>query len=218
MITETNSDETTMMISVDNGPERSVSLNTPNRVYQVVVFDTGTQPAGTHTIRARSTDNAFFIVDAFEFSRSGTGGGTGPITSALPGNKCIDVNGSSTANGTRIQLSDCNGGTNQQWTLTDGAFVQAGKCMDVSGANTANGTVVQLWDCHGGTNQQWTPQADGSIKSVQSGRCLDVPASNTTNGTQLVIWDCNGGTNQKWTSSASNRTISRNGLRGINTL
>jgi membrane-associated protease RseP (regulator of RpoE activity) len=36
MITETYADETTMMISVDNGPERSVNLSTPGRVYQTM--------------------------------------------------------------------------------------------------------------------------------------------------------------------------------------
>ncbi|MGE7433894.1 ricin-type beta-trefoil lectin domain protein [Kitasatospora sp. NPDC001175] len=122
---------------------------------------------------------------------------TGPVTSALPG-KCLD-DGNSTANGTAVQLWDCNGGAAQTWTWTNGTLTLGGKCLDVTGGSTANGTLVELWDCNGGTNQQWTPQPDGALKSTQSGRCLDDPAYATTNGTRLEIWDCNGGTNQRWT-------------------
>jgi len=125
----------------------------------------------------------------------------GPIKSGLSG-KCVDDNAASTANGTRIQLWDCNGGASQVWWWGNGALRlgdASGKCLDVTGQGTANGTLVELWDCNGGTNQQWTPQTDGTLKSVQSGRCLDDPSASTTNGTQLEIWDCNGGANQKWT-------------------
>ncbi|MEV8427028.1 right-handed parallel beta-helix repeat-containing protein [Streptomyces niveus] len=69
MITQTNSDETAMMISVDGGPEQRVDLASPSRVFQTQVFDTGTLTAGEHTIKARSTSNAYFIVDAFEITR-----------------------------------------------------------------------------------------------------------------------------------------------------
>lgn len=31
--------------------------------------------------------------------------------------KCLDDPGSSTVDGTRLELWDCNGGANQQWTL-----------------------------------------------------------------------------------------------------
>jgi hypothetical protein len=195
MITETYSDETTMMVSVDNGPERSVNLTTASRVYQASVFDTGTLPVGIHTVKARSTNNGYFIVDAFDITRDS---GAGPITSALPGNKCVDVNANASANGTHVQMWDCNSSAAQLWSFANGTLTHTGKCLDVNGGNTANGTVVQVWDCNGGTNQQWSPLANGSLKSVQSGRCLDDPEYNTSNGTQLVIWDCGGGANQRW--------------------
>jgi hypothetical protein len=131
---------------------------------------------------------------------TGSSAHVGPITSGLAG-KCVDDNGGSTANGTKVQLWDCNGSAAQVWTWSNGVltFGAGGKCMDVTGQGTGNGTLVELWDCNGGTNQQWSPQANGSLKGVQSGRCLDDPGANLTNGTQLIIWDCNGGTNQKWT-------------------
>ena len=40
------------------------------------------------------------------------------------GNKCLDVPGHSTAAGAKVQIWDCNGGANQQWTLnSDGTVV-----------------------------------------------------------------------------------------------
>jgi hypothetical protein len=122
----------------------------------------------------------------------------GPITSGLPG-KCVDDNGDSNIDGTKVQLWDCNGGASQNWTWSNGTLTNNGKCMDVTGQRRTNGTLIEIWTCNGGTNQQWVPQSNGELVSVQSGLCLDDPAFNTTNGTQLEIWTCNGGANQKWT-------------------
>nr|WP_246247668.1 RICIN domain-containing protein [Cellulomonas septica] len=50
--------------------------------------------------------------------------------------------------GTRVQLWDCNGGTNQQWTSqADGTIrgVRSGLCLDVDRNLTANNTAVLLW-------------------------------------------------------------------------
>jgi hypothetical protein len=122
-------------------------------------------------------------------------GGTGPITGN--GGKCVDVRAAGTANGTPVQLYDCNGTNAQQWTAGgDGAIRALGKCLDVNAANAANGTLIQLWDCNGTSAQQWSAGTDGTLRAL--GKCLDDPAGNTANGTQLIIWDCNGGPNQQW--------------------
>ncbi|GIG55672.1 hypothetical protein Lfu02_00440 [Longispora fulva] len=115
-------------------------------------------------------------------------------------NKCVDVAGGLTANGTHVQLYDCNGTASQRWTVTAAHTLSAfGKCMDVSGGVTANGTKVWLYDCNGTGAQVWMPQADGTLLNPMSGRCLDDPYGVTTNGTQLDIWDCvAGATNEKW--------------------
>jgi hypothetical protein len=129
-----------------------------------------------------------------------TGGGTtGPITAGDDSAKCVDDNGQSTADGTKIQMWDCNGGPNQQWTVeSDGTLQVYGKCMDITGANYGNGTLIELWTCNGGANQQWHAQ-NGTLVNPASGKCLDDPGFNTANGTQLDLWTCNGGTNQQWT-------------------
>ncbi|WBQ03570.1 glycosyl hydrolase [Kribbella sp. CA-293567] len=122
---------------------------------------------------------------------------TGQITGV--GGKCVDVAGASTANGTAVQLWDCNGGTAQRWTVgTDNTIRALGKCLDVTSGGTANGTRIQLWDCNGSGAQQW--QRTGSqLRNPQSGRNLDAPGGNTANGTRLQIWDANANPWQQWT-------------------
>jgi hypothetical protein len=116
------------------------------------------------------------------------------------GGKCVDVNAAGTANGTAVQLYDCNGTAAQQWTVGAGSTLQAlGKCMDVAAAGTANGTVVQLYDCNGTAAQQWVPGANNSLRNPGSGRCLDATGNSSANGTRLQIWDCGAGANQSWT-------------------
>ena len=53
----------------------------------------------------------------------GTTGGGGGSTTVLRGvgsNRCLDDPNSSTTNGIQLQIWDCNGGGNQQWTYTGG--------------------------------------------------------------------------------------------------
>ena len=103
------------------------------------------------------------------------------------------------ANGTAVQLYDCNGTVAQQWTVgSDGTLRALGKCMDVTAAGTANGTQIQLYDCNG-TGAQSGQASGGSLVNPASGRCLDATGPSSANGTRLQIWDCTGGANQKWT-------------------
>ncbi|MEY9935429.1 glucosylceramidase [Catenulispora sp. GP43] len=131
----------------------------------------------------------------------GTGGGTGAPTGQITGygGKCIDVAGANSANGTAVQLYDCNGTGAQQWTVAaDGSLQALGKCMDVTSAGTANGTQVQLYDCNGTGAQKWQHQANGELVNTGSGRCLDATGPSSANGTRLQIWDCTDGANQQW--------------------
>ncbi|MDO0924699.1 ricin-type beta-trefoil lectin domain protein [Streptomyces sp. TG1A-8] len=53
--------------------------------------------------------------------------------------KCLDVAGANSADGTAVQLYDCNGSAVQQWTVGGGGTVRAlGKCLDVTGDATAD--------------------------------------------------------------------------------
>lgn len=125
-------------------------------------------------------------------------GRTGRITGI--GGKCVDIASASSANGTAVQLYDCNGTTAQTWTVaTDGTIRGLGKCLDVAAAGTANGSLVQIYDCNGTGAQQWQPQSNGTLRNPVSNKCLDASNNSSANGTRLQIWDCFAGANQRWT-------------------
>ncbi|MDY7085310.1 MAG: RICIN domain-containing protein, partial [Actinomycetota bacterium] len=127
-------------------------------------------------------------------------GGTTPRAGRIisASGKCVDVNGASSADGTKIQLWSCTGGSNQQWTVSGTTLRSLGKCMGVAGGSTANGGLVQLQACTGATTQNWAADANGSLVNTASGRCLDANGASTADGTQLIIWSCHGGANQRW--------------------
>ena len=136
-------------------------------------------------------------------NNAGGGGSGGSTTGVLRGsasNRCLDVPNASTANGSLLDIWDCNGGANQQWAyLSNGELqVYGSKCLDVPSHATAAGTRVEIWDCNGGTNQQWNLNSDGTVVGRESGLCLDVTGAGTANGTAVEIWTCNGAANQKW--------------------
>jgi beta-glucosidase len=127
-------------------------------------------------------------------------GVSGSVITGLAG-KCIDVAAASTANGTAVQLYDCNSTDAQNWTVQADASIQAlGKCMDVTGGGTADGTKVQLYDCNGTAAQKWTTTG-GRIVNTGSGKCLT--ATGSANSTQLQIATCSGATGQAWTVPSS---------------
>ncbi|EME63654.1 glycoside hydrolase family 16 protein [Amycolatopsis decaplanina] len=139
------------------------------------------------------------VVDYVRVNSSDTAGNTGRITGI--GGKCVDVAGANTANGTPIQITDCNGNAAQNWTIGgDGTIRALGKCMDVSGGGTADGTAVQLWDCNGSGAQKWAISGARDIVNPQANKCLDATGNSSANGTRLQIWTCTGAANQKWTT------------------
>ncbi|MFC1414037.1 ricin-type beta-trefoil lectin domain protein [Streptacidiphilus sp. N1-12] len=132
---------------------------------------------------------------------SGGGGGSAGVLRGVGSNRCLDVPNASTANSTRTEIWDCNGGANQSWTLNSSKelVVYGDKCLDASGAGTAAGTPVIIYDCHGGTNQQWNLNSNGTVTNLLSGLCLDVTGAATSNGALVELWNCNGASNQNWT-------------------
>jgi dienelactone hydrolase len=125
-----------------------------------------------------------------------TGSPSGGQILGTQSGRCVDVPNASRNNGTRVQLYDCNGQTQQSWTYTANRQLQVygDRCLDAAGSG--NGAAVQIYSCHSGTNQQWNVNANGTISGVQSGRCLDVWS--TANGAQVQLYDCHSGTNQQF--------------------
>ncbi|MBM2615627.1 ricin-type beta-trefoil lectin domain protein [Actinoplanes sp. LDG1-06] len=146
------------------------------------------------------------LVSAIYETVMGGGGPTTPPPSGRTGRitgiagKCVDIAAASSANGTAVQLYDCNGTAAQNWTVgTDGTIRGLGKCLDVAAAGTANGTLVQIYDCNGTGAQAWQAQSNGTLRNPASGRCLDASNNSSANGTRLQIWDCAASANQRWT-------------------
>ncbi|RCG30263.1 poly(3-hydroxybutyrate) depolymerase [Sphaerisporangium album] len=185
--------------------------------YPVVwaAFDNGHMPGPVDGTYAESGVTTWTKGEVWKFF-SQFGSGTGPSPSPTPtptpepgsgpirgvgSGRCVDVSGVSQVNGAQVQIWDCNGQANQQWTSTTAGElrVYGNKCLDVSNQGTADGSAVQIWDCNGQNNQKWRFNADGTITAVGANKCLDVPGNATANGTRLSIWSCNGGANQRWT-------------------
>ncbi|MGW2873295.1 ricin-type beta-trefoil lectin domain protein [Kitasatospora sp. NPDC001225] len=133
-------------------------------------------------------------------SRSGYGTRTGSLTpdSSAPGyHACLDVSGNGTANGTPVQMWECNGGDAQKWTY-NGYKLQAanGKCLDLEANKTANGTKLQVWDCLEIPGQRWNMSAGGGFRHMtdQDDRskdvCVDDFSGRTANGSTVAAWAC----------------------------
>ncbi|MFI0898970.1 arabinofuranosidase catalytic domain-containing protein [Streptomyces sp. NPDC020983] len=151
-----------------------------------------------------ATENAVQAsITAAGYGGTSGGDGTGGVVRGNASGRCLDVPNLSQTNGTQTELWDCNGGSNQQWTLTAAKELQVygSKCLDDEGSGTANGTKAIIWDCNGQNNQKWNINSDGSITNVQTGLCLDASAYGTANGTLVQLWTCTGATNQKWARS-----------------
>ncbi|MGH3170063.1 MAG: glycoside hydrolase domain-containing protein, partial [Trebonia sp.] len=125
---------------------------------------------------------------------------TGPVVSGVSSSLCLDDSQSSTTDGNKVDIYDCNQTDAQSWTIAqDGTIRVLGKCLDAYHSGTANGTVIDLYTCNGTGAQQWTPGSDGSLVNPESGLCLDDPSSKTTQGTQLQLYTCDKTGAQNWT-------------------
>jgi predicted alpha-1,2-mannosidase len=125
---------------------------------------------------------------------------TGPVVSGVSSALCLDDSQSSTTDGNKVDIWDCNSTDAQSWTIAqDGTIRTLGKCLDVWQSGTTNGTIIDLYECNGTGAQQWSLGANGSLVNPESGLCLDDPGATTTEGTQLELYTCNASSAQDWT-------------------
>lgn len=123
----------------------------------------------------------------------------GEVLRGVESNRCADVPGFSTTNGTALDLWDCNAGGNQlwNWTAEKQLTVYANKCLAIGGEGATAGSPVVIADCTGAPDQQWELNADLSVSSVSHpGLCLE--AAGTGNGSAVTVESCSGGSNQQW--------------------
>lgn len=133
--------------------------------------------------------------------------------------KCLDVSGGpgSVGNGVQVIQWDCNGGENQQWTLThvgDNYYKilakHSGKGLDVFGGifSLGNGVIVVQWDYNAWAHQMWKliPVGEGYYKILarHSGKSLEIDGGPgaIANGVRAQQWDYVGGDNQQFRLTA----------------
>jgi Ricin-type beta-trefoil lectin domain/Domain of unknown function (DUF5122) beta-propeller len=138
---------------------------------------------------------------------------------------CLDDPGSSTTNGTQLDIAACTGAQNQVWPLPSAQgppsppavgtiYPQEEQsdtqvpCLDDTNNSTATGNKVQLWTCRGDVEQQWTMEAGGTIQ-INGNFCLDSSGGATAQGTPVVLDPCNGGTSQTWTPGANDSLVQK---------
>jgi hypothetical protein len=150
-------------------------------------------------------------VSTFVLGSSGQPGSGGVSASELVGaqsGRCLAVPGSSTTNGTQVDIETCSGASNQEFTLQpDGTVtVYGNKCLDAYQQGKSAGTIVDIYTCNGGSNQRWELHPDGSLTNSESGLCLDVVGQKTASGSLVDLWTCNGGGNQLWSQGCGSCT------------
>ncbi|GAB3134886.1 ricin-type beta-trefoil lectin domain protein [Amycolatopsis stemonae] len=188
--------------SNDNSTVRNVAWKNPDGSKALIAYNSST---ANQSVRVNWGNSSFTYTlpgqTSATFTWAGNQGNSGGKTGAITGlgGKCMDVAGANSANGTAVQLYDCNGSGAQQWTVgTDGTIRALGKCLDVTGQSTADGAQLQLWDCGGTANQRWAATAAKDIVGSGSNKCVDATGNSSANGTRLQIWTCTGAANQKW--------------------
>ncbi|KDQ32888.1 carbohydrate-binding module family 13 protein, partial [Pleurotus ostreatus PC15] len=118
--------------------------------------------------------------------------------------KCMDVRGGSVANGTPVQIYDCNGTNAQKWTIQKGQtkvrLAGTNFCLD-AGGNPGNGVGMKIWTCYDNlAAQEWFYTGDNRIALLNKGSCLDLTDGRLSNANQLQTWKCTDfNTNQIWT-------------------
>jgi hypothetical protein len=136
-------------------------------------------------------------------------------------NKCLDVTGAGTANGTLLQRWDCGPQWNQQFIFIEPSTPtgrvswkiqprylpgepdrpdKSGKCLDAKDGLHAS-TPVQIWDCNNGWQQRWVVETVPNITDFYTlhaaydlNYCLDIPS--TQNGWVAHIEKCDGANGQ----------------------
>ncbi|WP_405717980.1 family 43 glycosylhydrolase [Streptomyces sp. NBC_01537] len=124
--------------------------------------------------------------------------------------KCLDVSGSSTADGADVIQYTCNGGANQKWRIEDQANdtsrlvnVATGKVLDTANCGTADGTNLQQWSWLNNNCQKFRliyTATGGWVRIVNenSGKVADVANCGTADGTDVRQWSWLSNACQQW--------------------
>ncbi|OXU15279.1 RICIN domain-containing protein [Sedimentisphaera salicampi] len=124
--------------------------------------------------------------------------------------KCIEVNGSSSADGANVEQNSFSGGENQQWKLEDAeeGFFRItprhaqDKCLSVKNQSAGNGASLQQLSYTGHTSQKWrlVPSEDGkfALTAQNSEKAMDVSSVSSDDGANIIQWPGSGNDNQRF--------------------
>lgn len=129
------------------------------------------------------------------------GGGGGKILKSRLGT-CVDVEGASKDDYTKLLMWGCHGNANQRFVI-DGqrrlVVQHSGKCVDVRAADTQNGADVVQYTCHDDQPHQKFTYRDGTLRPDHApDMCLNVHANDPSPGARFQLWQCSGGDNEKF--------------------
>ena len=135
------------------------------------------------------------------------------------GTYVLDVAGKKAANGTNIDIYQYNGGTNQQFMITDNGdgtykirtrVSGEASAVEIANADTASGANAQQWEINGANCQDWTFEAVGdpgcamdlsviyTFENVNSGMVMDIANGTMAENTNVQQWSGNDLDCQKW--------------------
>ncbi|MER5973458.1 RICIN domain-containing protein [Streptomyces sp. NPDC002055] len=110
---------------------------------------------------------------------------------------CLDLRYGYRDPGTQLQIYNCHGSENQQFTYTETGEFRVFEDLCMTSTNGASrGSPVVADPCDGGSAQQWHTEADGTVR--QAGLCLDVLNEGRDPETPVQLWDCGSAENQRW--------------------
>ncbi|MFD7678043.1 arabinofuranosidase catalytic domain-containing protein [Streptomyces sp. NPDC060187] len=181
--------------NVPNGPQGTIT-GPGNQCVDVAADDTGVNGAAVALWNCQS------YAEDQHWSHFANG-------SLVTIGRCLDIVGNGTANGTQVELWDCNGVGGQKWVQrADGSLFnpQSGRCLDSPDGATANGTRLRIWDCNGSAAQRFTVNAGAPVVGPGA-TCADVAGDdNGSNGTAVQLWGCQSyAVDQHWFHSSDGR-------------
>ncbi|GEC07683.1 hypothetical protein SSP24_53380 [Streptomyces spinoverrucosus] len=123
--------------------------------------------------------------------------------------KCLDLAGSSSADGANVQQYACHGGNNQRWRIEDLGDdthrlvnVATGKVLDTADCSAADGADLRQWSWLNNTCQRFRFLATDSghvrIVNQATGKVADVANCGTADGTDVRQWTWLNNTCQQW--------------------
>jgi hypothetical protein len=128
---------------------------------------------------------------------------------------CLNLVGSATTHGTKLEVAQCNGQVAQKW-IAGGMWqflsqAMGSECIDVPGGDVSPGVQLQIWDCSGAEgptpapatptpappvapieHQQWVGPSsttkDTILFKMNTMKCVDLAGGKADNGTPVQIW------------------------------